>query len=201
MKRMILMAVMLFCVFVAGAQDKDGKDVPYRYEVRLGWSGYPTADDNNFVGVNNHGFYSYSNPIRDLFSDYDGPTYMTGNIVGEFNVNFKEWFTLSVGFAGNAIWKDVYSCQTDEKLGRENGWTATVRPQARVSWIRKDIVKVYSSVGLGVRAGEFDGRDDALIAAQLVPIGINVGGRVFGFAELGFGTLYVGGMFGVGYRF
>ena len=74
---------MLFCVFVAGAQDKDGKGVPYRYEVRLGWSGYPTADDNNFVGVNNHGFYSYSNPIRDLFSDYDGPTYMTGNIVGQ----------------------------------------------------------------------------------------------------------------------
>ena len=46
MKRMILMAAMLFCVFVAGAQDKDGKGVPYRYEVRLGWSGYPTADDD-----------------------------------------------------------------------------------------------------------------------------------------------------------
>ena len=106
-----------------------------------------------------------------------------------------------MGFAGNAIWKDVYSCQTDKKLGRENGWTATVMPQARFSWVRKEIVKLYSSVGVGVRAGEFDGRDDALIAAQLVPIGINVGGRVFGFAELGFGTLYVGGMFGVGYRF
>ena len=48
---MILMATMLFCVFVAGAQDKAGKSVPSRYEVRLGWSGYPTADDNNFAAL------------------------------------------------------------------------------------------------------------------------------------------------------
>ena len=201
MKRMILMAAMLFCVLVAGAQDKDGKDVPYRYEVRLGWSGYPTADDNNFVGVNNHGFYSYDTPISDIFSDYDGPTYMTGNIVGEMNFHFKKWFTLSVEVAANRIWKQTYYSQTDEPKSRVRGYTATLMPQARFNWIRKDIVKVYSSVGLGVRAGKFDDRDDALIAAQLVPIGINVGGRVFGFAELGFGTIYVGGMFGIGYRF
>lgn len=201
MKRMILMAAMLFCVLVAGAQDKDGKDVPYRYEVRLGWSGYPVGDDNQFVGVNNHGFYSYDTSISDIFSDYDGPTYMTGNIVGEMNFHFKKWFTLSVEVAANRIWKHTYYSQTDEPKGRVRGYTATLMPQARFNWIRKDIVKVYSSVGLGVRAGKFDDRDDALIAAQLVPIGINVGGRVFGFAELGFGTLYVGGMFGIGYRF
>ena len=192
---------MLFCVLVAGAQDKDGKDVPYRYEVRLGWSGYPVGDDNQFVGVNNHGFYYYDTSISDIFSDYDGPTYMTGNIVGEMNFHFKKWFTLSVEVAANRIWKHTYYSQTDEPKGRVRGYTATLMPQARFNWIRKDIVKVYSSVGLGVRAGKFDDRDDALIAAQLVPIGINVGGRVFGFAELGVGTLYVGGMFGIGYRF
>ncbi|MBR4978289.1 MAG: hypothetical protein IKY95_04960 [Bacteroidales bacterium] len=201
MKRMILMAAMLFCVLVAGAQDKDGKDVPYRYEVRLGWSGYPVGDDNQFVGVNNHGFYSYDTSISDIFSEYDGTTYMTGNIVGEFNVHFKKWFTLSVGFAANGIWKDVYSSQTDIKLRRENGWTATVLPQARFNWIKKEVVKVYSSVGAGVRAGSFDERADILIAGQLVPIGINVGKKVFGFAELGIGTVYIGGMFGIGYRF
>ena len=192
---------MLFCVLVAGAQDKDGKDVPYRYEVRLGWSGYPVGDDNQFVGVNNHGFYSYDTSISDIFSEYDGTTYMTGNIVGEFNVHFKKWFTLSVGFAANGIWKDVYSSQTDIKLRRENGWTATVLPQARFNWIKKEVVKVYSSVGAGVRAGSFDERADILIAGQLVPIGINVGKKVFGFAELGIGTVYIGGMFGIGYRF
>ena len=201
MKRMILMAAMLFCVLVASAQDKDGKDVPYRYEVRLGWSGYPVGDDNQFVGVNNHGFYSYDTSISDIFSEYDGTTYMTGNIVGEFNVHFKKWFTLSVGFAANGIWKDVYSSQTDIKLRRENGWTATVLPQARFNWIKKEVVKVYSSVGAGVRAGSFDERADILIAGQLVPIGINVGKKVFGFAELGIGTVYIGGMFGIGYRF
>ena len=201
MKRMILMAAMLFCVFVAGAQDKDGKDVPYRYEVRLGWSGYPTADDNNFVGVNNHGFYSYDSSISDIFSDYDGPTYMTGNITGEMNFHFKKWFTLSVGVAANMIWKNNYSSQTDEYIRTDRGYTFTLMPQARFNWVRKDIVRLYSSVGAGVRGGRFDERGDLLLAAQLVPVGINVGDRLFGFAELGVGTLYLGGMFGIGYRF
>ena len=95
----------------------------------------------------------------------------------------------------------MYSSQTDIKLRRENGWTATVLPQARFNWIKKEVVKVYSSVGAGVRAGSFDERADILIAGQLVPIGINVGNKVFGFAELGIGTVYIGGMFGIGYRF
>lgn len=201
MKRTILMIALLSCVLVAGAQNRSGQELPHRYELRLGWSGYPVGDDNQFVGVNNHGFYSYDTSISDIFSEYDGTTYMTGNIVGEFNVHFKKWFTLSVGFAANGIWKDVYSSQTDIKLRRENGWTATVLPQARFNWIKKEVVKVYSSVGAGVRAGSFDERADILIAGQLVPIGINVGNKVFGFAELGIGTVYIGGMFGIGYRF
>ena len=201
MKRTILMIALLSCVLVAGAQNLSGQELPHRYELRLGWSGYPVGDDNPFVGVNNHGFYSYDTSISDIFSEYDGTTYMTGNIVGEFNVHFKKWFTLSVGFAANGIWKDVYSSQTDIKLRRENGWTATVLPQARFNWIKKEVVKVYSSVGAGVRAGSFDERADILIAGQLVPIGINVGKKVFGFAELGIGTVYIGGMFGIGYRF
>ena len=201
MKRTIVIIALLFCTLAAGAQNLNMQELPYRYEVRLGWSGYPVGDDNQFIGVNNHGFYSYDTSISDIFSEYDGTTYMTGNIVGEFNVNFRKWFTLSIGFAANGIWKDVYSSQTDVKLRRENGWTATVLPQARFNWVRKDAVKVYSSVGAGVRAGSFDDRGDILLAGQLVPIGINVGKRVFGFAEVGLGTVYIGGMFGVGYRF
>ena len=201
MKKIIALIALLSCALHADGKERVKDKVKYPYEVRLGWCGYPTADDNDFVGVNNHGFYSYDSSISDIFSDYDGPTYMTGNIVGEMNFHFKKWFTLSVEVAANRIWKHTYYSQTDEPKSRVRGYTATLMPQARFNWIRKDIVKVYSSVGLGVRAGKFDDRDDALIAAQLVPIGINVGGRVFGFAELGFGTLYVGGMFGIGYRF
>lgn len=201
MKKILAMIALLSCALHADGKERVKDNVKYPYEVRLGWCGYPTADDNDFVGVNNHGFYSYDSSISDIFSDYDGPTYMTGNITGEMNFHFKKWFTLSVGVAANRIWKHTYYSQTDEPKGRVRGFTATLMPQARFNWVRKDIMKLYSSVGLGVRAGKFDDRDDALVAAQLVPIGINVGGRVFGFAELGIGTLYMGGMFGIGYRF
>lgn len=201
MKRIIGFIAFLSCFLYADGSERTKDKVQYPYEVRLGWAGYPTADDNDFVGVNNHGFYTYDTSISDIFSSYDGPTYMTGNIVGEMNFHFKKWFTLSIEVAANRIWKHTYYSQTDEPKGRVRGYTATLMPQARFNWIRKDIVRLYSSVGLGVRAGKFEDRDDALFAAQLVPIGINVGGRVFGFAELGVGTLYLGGMFGIGYRF
>lgn len=202
MKSILVILTLLACSLTAEAGNSKGNDMPYRYEIRLGWGGYPVADDNSFVGVNNHGFYSYNdNSIGDIFSEYDGTTYMTGNIVGEMNFHFKKWFTLSVGVAANGIWKDVYSSQTGIRMRRENGWTATLIPQARFNWVRKHYVKVYSSIGAGVRAGQFDGGKDILIATQVVPVGVNIGGKLFGFAEVGLGTLYIGGMFGVGYRF
>ena len=57
------------------------------------------------------------------------------------------------------------------------------------------------SLGLGVTAGEFDGVSDCYPAGQAVLLGISVGRRLVGFAELGSGTMYMGGMIGVGYRF
>lgn len=201
MKKILAMIALLSCALHADGKERVKDNVKYPYEVRLGWCGYPTADDNDFVGVNNHGFYSYDSSISDIFSDYDGPTYMTGNITGEMNFHFKKWFTLSVGVAANMIWKNNYSSQTDEYIRTDRGYTFTLMPQARFNWVRKDIVRLYSSVGAGVRGGRFDERGDLLLAAQLVPVGINVGDRLFGFAELGVGTLYLGGMFGIGYRF
>lgn len=200
MKRIILSAVLLTAM-IMGADARSGRkaDLPYKYEVRLGWSGYPTCDDQNFAdGYDLH--YS-SHPIRDLFADYDGPTYMTGNIMAEIDFHYRKWFTLAVGVAVNGIWKDKYDALTDELKGRESGFTMTVLPQARFTWVHKELVKVYSSVGVGLTGGGFDGRSEAVFAAQAVPVGLTVGKRLFGFAEFGIGTVYIGGMFGIGYRF
>ena len=127
--------------------------------------------------------------------------YMTGNIMAEMDFHFRKWFTLAIGVATNGIWMDKHDAMTDELKGRESGFTLTVLPQARFTWMNKDFIRLYSSVGAGITGGSFDGRSEAVIAAQAVPIGISIGGKLFGFAEVGIGTVYIGGMFGIGYRF
>ena len=203
MKRFILIvSVMLACPVLMTAGDrKDRKpDFPFKYEFRLGWCGFPALDDLNFSGYNDY-VVSYYTPISDVFSDYDGPVYMTGNIMAEMNFHIERWFTLSVGLAADGMWKSFYDVHTEEKTGTSRGASVTILPQARFNWLNRDVVRMYSSVGLGVTAGRFDDSSGVFRATQLVPVGITVGRRLFGFAEIGYGTLFIGGMFGVGYRF
>ena len=56
-------------------------------------------------------------------------------------------------------------------------------------------------MGLGITAGGFDEISVAYLAGQAVLLGVSVGRRFVGFAECGTGSMYMGGMVGVGYRF
>lgn len=200
MKKIILSAIFLTAMII-GADARNGRkaDLPFKYEARLGWSGYPTSDELNFAGGHDRPYTSH--PIQDLFADYGGPTYMTGNIMAEMDFHFREWFTLAVGVAANGIWMDKYDAMTDELKGRESGFTMTVLPQARFTWMHKELVKIYSSAGIGFTGGSFNGFSELVFAAQAVPIGVTIGKRLFGYVEAGIGTVYIGGMFGIGYRF
>jgi len=75
-------------------------------------------------------------------------------------------------------------------------------PQCRFNWLRRDLVKMYSSIGVGFLAGQ-DMYDEFLIlpVGQVSPVGIEVGRKVFGFCELGIGMLYTGAKAGIGFRF
>lgn len=203
MKRMKYLAAfaaaVVLSIFSLDARSGKKDELPFKYEARLGWCGYPTRDDLHFAG--DHGPFYSTHPIKDLFADYDGPTYMTGNIMAEMDFHYRKWFTLAVGVAANGIWKDKYDVLTDRMTGRESGFTLTVLPQARFTWVSRDLIRLYSSAGVGITGGSFDDKSDAVIAAQAVPVGITVGKRLFGFAEFGIGTIYIGGMFGIGYRF
>ena len=203
MKRMKYLAAfaaaVVLSIFSLDARSGKKDELPFKYEARLGWCGYPTGDDLNFASGHNP-FYS-SHPIKDLFADYDGPTYMTGNIMAEMDFHFRKWFTMAIGVATNGIWMDKYDAMTDELKGRESGFTLTILPQARFTWMHKELVKVYSSAGIGFTGGSFNGFSESVFAAQAVPIGVTIGKRLFGYVEAGIGTVYIGGMFGIGYRF
>ena len=82
-----------------------------------------------------------------------------------------------------------------------HGAAVTLLPQAQFNWLNTKNVRLYSSAGLGLAFGGYDKEFQLYPAAQLSPLGITAGQKVFFFAEQSFGTAYFGGKLGVGYRF
>ena len=199
-----------FPLFAAASSWQDG-DRPYRYEVNLSWGGFPMLDALNFSGYD---FLSVPDEVpctprslADIYADYTGPSYSTGVISADFNIQFKKWFALGLQANFDGIWSSLHSSDTGEKLGNCSGVAFSFLPYARFTYLNRPVVKLYSAVGLGIGAGyrKFDnnGWEETLVypAFQFTPIGIMVGRRVYGLFELGAGTVYVGCRAGIGVRF
>lgn len=173
----------------------------FRYEIRVGYSGYPIYDAQNMVTWNED-LYDYAGgfAISSLYGGYSGPVYMTGLVSADFNFVITRWFTMSVGLFCNGIWGNMIDGATGV-CSRDSGLTLTLMPQARFTYFSREYVKLYSAVGFGVGYGQF--RDQSMVFPSLhtVPFGVMAGGRVFGFAELHLGTLSIGAGAGLGVRF
>lgn len=213
MKRLLFSLLTLIVSLSAFAQDmsnereeKFREKFPYKYEVRLGWSGYPILEANNFPNRGRSyyedidiGYNKYA--LNDLYGTYQGAEYMTGLISGEFSIHFRRWFTLAVEAGFNGMWGYVYH-KTDGSLARKtSGVSFTVLPHARFYWLNCKNIRFYSGVGLGVGLGQYDKDFAAYPAFQLSPVGFTAGREFFFFGETSLGTAYLGGKFGVGYRF
>jgi hypothetical protein len=68
-------------------------------------------------------------------------------------------------------------------------------PVARFAWYRQGIVQLYSSAGLGLgierRERYWNGKENlwgCYCAFDFKPLGISVGRKWFGFAEVGYGS-------------
>lgn len=211
-KTVLALIIMLGCLpaVMAGPRtDADG--LSYKYEFNIGWGGFPVLDATNFSNYNflsapDEPFFSPGS-LGDIYSSYTGPTYSTGILSAEFNIQFKKWFALGLQANFDGLWSTAYSSDTGGRLGSCSGVAFSFLPYARFTYLNRPVVKLYSAVGLGIGAGyrkyDFSGFSEVLInpAFQMTPIGIMVGKRVYGLFELGAGTVYIGCKAGIGYRF
>lgn len=194
----------LVCGSVEGKPSGDRDKIPFRYETRLGWGGYPMNDVSMLVNTCSGCCYVYYDDIispSTLYSSYSGKVYMTGVISAEFSYYFKRWFSLAVSLNYNGVFGSTFSGMDDSVLSRDNGAVVTLYPQARFSYLTREYVRLYSAVGLGVGYATFRSRSELYPCFHLTPIGISVGRKVFGFCELGTGMLFMGVMGGIGVRF
>lgn len=204
MKKLFL--TLVFCcvgmsVF-AGIPEKKHHD-ELKYEFRLGWATWPVMDVSVFRGnVLNYDMAvpDYSD-LDNLYGNYSGAKYMTGLISGEFNMMLSRWFTLSFGLNMNGYYFYEYNGVTSDVQAKKCGVSMAVLPQARFVYLNRKYVRMYSSAGFGFSCYFLPGDNDFLPVFQVAPVGIMAGSRVFGFLEVGLGTMYCGCMAGVGFRF
>lgn len=138
---------------------------------------------------------------------------MTGSWRIAYAYNFTKIFALEAGLSYEG-WRDgIYNSDTSAKISRYHGDMVGLMATLRVSWMNRKLVRVYSSAGVGVSwlvgGGNysFSGGPKVSypvktdVAWQVVPVGMSIGRRLYGIVELGVGTVFVGGRFGMGYRF
>ena len=182
-----------------------GRDpYPFDFEVRVGWGGVPLFYDS-FFSYDYDVSPDFNTSLGSIYGPYRGPQYVTGVFSAEFDMNFRKWFTVTVGVGFSGRYRNYYDSLTEEKAGRENEISVTFLPELRFNWLNREYFRMYSAVGLGF--GLHHSNDCGYVNREMFPLlqltyfGISVGKKVYGFAECGVGMQYTGIMAGLGYRF
>lgn len=191
------------CLLAANSLSSFAQEVEdQKFEVRLGLSGYPELPAvMNKLGMKFGSNVSMSEPetLDELYREPLGPHYSMGSIGAEFSWHAKKWFDLCAGLYVTPFWAEKIDPFAKKGIGTKTSATFSMLVMARFNYFSRPRVKLYSSIGAGVLSDASTSR--LAMNVQLVPFGVSFGGRFFGFAELGLGTLYLGGNIGVGYKF
>ncbi len=190
------------------------KTFPYEVDFRFGHGAFPITYDFSPFGecFDDIDDYGYSLPGKYFGSQiYAGDQYVTGALSLSHSVRLKRWLELGVVATYYGDFRNIYSSLDNKVVEREYHHSFFFTPTIRFSWFRRECVRMYSSVGLGVGAmiSKEAGYMRTIVhkrdvefgpSIQLTGFGISVGKTFFGFAEAGaVGTL---GLFtaGFGYR-
>ena len=129
-------------------------------------------------------------------SKVDFPPYVSLDGIYSFNTRWS--LGLSVGYCG--LTAHVYNADGTEKGDPSSLVLIPVTAVGRYNYLYRPKVKLYGSLEGGVIFCP-DADSDVLPDAQLNPIGVEFGRKVFGLVELGIGLNYTGVRAGLGWRF
>ena len=135
---------------------------------------------------------------------YEGEEFWVPSLTLEYGHKVKDWLSLGakgyIGFqtqAGRHV-------GTNEVVYRQNHILTALFFNVRFDWLRREYLTLYSSIGVGAAVYIYDGRystwAEGMPMLDLTYIGLNVGRRFYGFAEIG-GGLSGWARAGLGVRF
>lgn len=186
MKRHLFLSaiIALFAAIPLNAREKQTwEGQPYKYEVVVGIS--PILDYTAFYDSIAE---RYGSSLLDLlYAPENGSIYTAGGYSADFGLSFRSWFTLVFNASASGIWHNRYD-EVARQIDRKSGAQFSVIPVAKFTWLDWDTVKLHSSVGIGGGFTTYDGKTTPHLATFFVPLGMQLGGRVFGIAEWAVGS-------------
>ncbi len=207
MRKILIICLLLMVVIPSEAKGKKEPKAacPYKYEFNIAWGyvpGYTHDETRDMVSSGNTGLdHIYGNYLARKSS---------GLMSADFNIQFKRWFALGLQLNAVVMPGREYSPITENVVGKYTDFEISFLPYARFTYLNRELVKLYSSIGLGLRMDHDEAPSENVYndpgnywmpCLQFVPVGVTVGKKVYGLFELGMGSEYMGCRFGVGYRF
>lgn len=136
---------------------------------------------------------------------HTGPLRRSGAFGTCYAYRAKRWLEIGITFTYAGFKRNSLRKSDGGVAARWRKRDLTLMPFVRFSWLNRRSMRLYSGLQFGCQwCREEDSRfgylDYGLFAAQFTWLGISVGRRFFGYAELGTGMrgIFVGGL---GYRF
>lgn len=194
---------------------KERKPIPHeRWAVRVG-IGMPSDINTDYFTYDSEYFNYTANSLSKYYGPYTGPLYSTGSLSvgGEYLI--ARWFAIGADLATDMLYCKMYDSLTGRNTDTHHGVSLSFTPMLRFYYLNRPKVRLYGSFGLGVVAyfgyNLTDGTqvkgntiyysgDFVELSGQYIPIGVEFGRRVYGFAEAGVGTIYSGIRAGAGIK-
>ena len=114
-----------------------------------------------------------------------------------YNHFYNKWFSINLRSSLSGCYYYVYPDDKSKANRFETLPCLSVIGMAQFTFLNRDAVRLYSSIGLG--ACVWGGIP--LPTAQMTAFGVSFGKKFFGFLEIGSGSEYLGCYGGIGYRF
>lgn len=205
MKKILSISIALFLTAL-------GAQAEIKYDLRIGASLVPVAGNRYFARTETY----VNNTLADIYGDYRGPVQTTGTFTADMGILFKKWLGMDICLGACPFWMETFNGVTGARTGKKSGVAIYLMPKIRFTFLNREAVRLYANLGVGV--GKYFGFDELQYSyatsygrryvdnsfkpeIQFVPFGIEFGRKVFGFCEVGVGTMYMGISAGIGYKF
>ena len=174
-----------------------------RHNVQLSWA---VGARGNY-GLASHISLSYIGDLDNTIQEpREGATaWLSATFDYRYDVN--KWFSVGGCLAWTAGICNLYDNQTLKRWDTMHVDYVSLMPTARFTWLRRDIMQLYSSCGATAGIEHWmhylNGKQHTYrpyLSYDIKPLGIAVGRKWYGFIELGYGARGIVNT-GIGYRF
>ena len=220
MKRSILIAIALLLSVGVSAQSHGNRQsfdfsrkngISDKHEFRLTVGVTPLFEDDFYV-------YDYEPSVTQRYPNviypsdltYRGALKTSGGYALSYMYSPVKWFAVGLYAGYVSEWQTTHLRTTQAVISKTSERHLMLVPTVRFTYLNRPIVRLYSSIGVGVgfcreRTRNVEGylennQRETFCPAQITLLGVSVGRRLFGFAELSTGSLGVCTA-GIGYRF